>query len=288
MRFQFSVEEEFAWEPYGSMMVSSAKAKLDLAILEVGLGGRLDTVNIVDADCAVITSIDLDHMEFLGHDREAIGREKAGILRPVRPAIVSDPLPPASVQQEAERVGAELWLLGRDFNFAGDKQQWSWAGRGRRYAGLVEGFLVGRILAQQQVADRTVDVGDGFQHALAQVTALVAITQLQRFARASGSTGRRAGAADDAVVEKHVRFDSGVATGVENFTTFDVDDFCHCCEHSKVDENDAARGNLLPSAGTEQRASSPTITPGPRARAFIERYFTGESRVTRFLSSENP
>jgi dihydrofolate synthase/folylpolyglutamate synthase len=113
-----------------------AASELDVVILEVGLGGRLDAVNIVDTDCAVITSIDLDHQEFLGPDREAIGHEKAGILRAGKPAIVSDPVPPRSVLKDAEAIGADLWLLGRDFNFSGDKQQWGWAGRGRRYAGL--------------------------------------------------------------------------------------------------------------------------------------------------------
>jgi dihydrofolate synthase/folylpolyglutamate synthase len=120
-----------------------AASKLDVAILEVGLGGRLDAVNILDADCAVITSIDLDHMEFLGPDRESIGREKAGILREGRPAIVSDPAPPHSVIQYANAIGADLWLQGRDFNFSGDKQQWAWAGRGRRYAGLAYPALRG-------------------------------------------------------------------------------------------------------------------------------------------------
>jgi dihydrofolate synthase/folylpolyglutamate synthase len=113
-----------------------AASDAELVILEVGLGGRLDAVNVVDADCAVVTSVDLDHQEFLGADREAIGREKAGILRAGRPAIVSDPVPPRSLLQAAESVGADLWLLGRDYNFSGDKQQWAWAGRGRRYAGL--------------------------------------------------------------------------------------------------------------------------------------------------------
>jgi dihydrofolate synthase/folylpolyglutamate synthase len=119
-----------------AIMSLLAASGLDLVILEVGLGGRLDAVNVVDADCAVITSIDLDHQEFLGPDREAIGREKAGILRAGRPAIVSDPMPPKSVIEAAETIGADLWLLGRDYNFSGDKQQWGWAGRGRRYAGL--------------------------------------------------------------------------------------------------------------------------------------------------------
>ncbi len=113
-----------------------AASPLDLVVLEVGMGGRLDATNVVDADVAVITAIDLDHQEFLGPDREAIGREKAGILRPGRPAIVSDPVPPASVVQAAQDLGCDLWLLGRDYNFQGDKQQWSWAGRARRYAGL--------------------------------------------------------------------------------------------------------------------------------------------------------
>jgi len=120
-----------------------SRAGLDVAILEVGLGGRLDAVNIIDADCAVITSIDLDHTEFLGPDRESIGREKAGILRAGRPAIISDPVPPQSVIDHAHAIGADLWLLGRDFNFSGDKQQWGWAGRGRRYAGLAYPALRG-------------------------------------------------------------------------------------------------------------------------------------------------
>src|SRR5206468_2651391 len=115
----------------------------DVAVLEVGLGGRLDAVNVIDTDCAIITSIDLDHMEYLGPDRESIGREKAGILREGKPAIVSDPMPPHSVLQYANALGADLWLLGRDFNFSGDKQQWAWAGRGRRYPGLAYPALRG-------------------------------------------------------------------------------------------------------------------------------------------------
>jgi dihydrofolate synthase/folylpolyglutamate synthase len=126
-----------------ALMHLMSKASLDLVVLEVGLGGRLDATNIVDADCAIITSIDLDHMEFLGPDRESIGREKAGIMRAGRPVVVSDPVPPQSVIDHAEALGADLWLLGRDFNFSGDKQQWGWAGRGRRYAGMAYPALRG-------------------------------------------------------------------------------------------------------------------------------------------------
>ena len=117
--------------------------KPDVAILEVGLGGRLDAVNIIDTDCAVITSIDLDHMDYLGPDRESIGFEKAGILRPGKPAIVSDPMPPQSVIDHAAAIGADLWRFGHDFNVSGDKQQWGWSGRGRRYSGLAYPALRG-------------------------------------------------------------------------------------------------------------------------------------------------
>ena len=120
-----------------------SQSKLDVAILEVGLGGRLDATNIVDADCAIITSIDLDHMELLGPDRESIGREKAGIMRAGHPVIVSDPVPPQSVIDHAAEIGADLWRFGKDFNYDGDKQQWGWAGRGRRYAGLAYPALRG-------------------------------------------------------------------------------------------------------------------------------------------------
>jgi dihydrofolate synthase/folylpolyglutamate synthase len=109
-----------------------AAQQLDAVILEVGLGGRLDAVNVIDTDCAILTSIDLDHMEFLGPDRESIGREKAGIMRPGKPAIVSDPQAPQSVRDHAQAIGADLWLAGRDFHYTHLPQQWSWQGRVQR------------------------------------------------------------------------------------------------------------------------------------------------------------
>jgi dihydrofolate synthase / folylpolyglutamate synthase len=126
-----------------AILLCIAASKPDVAILEVGLGGRLDAVNVIDTDCAIITSIDLDHMEFLGPDRESIGFEKAGIMRAGRPAIVSDPVPPQSVIEHAEAIGADLWRVGRDFSVSGDKQQWGWSGRGRRYSGLAYPALRG-------------------------------------------------------------------------------------------------------------------------------------------------
>ncbi|HNT39239.1 MAG TPA: folylpolyglutamate synthase/dihydrofolate synthase family protein [Rubrivivax sp.] len=113
-----------------------AGAGLDFAVLEVGLGGRLDAVNVIDADCVLLTSIDLDHIETLGNNREAIGLEKAHVMRSGRPAIVADPQPPQSVLDHGTRIGADLWLVGRDFTHAGDRQQWTWGGRQQRYAGL--------------------------------------------------------------------------------------------------------------------------------------------------------
>ncbi|WP_077037707.1 bifunctional tetrahydrofolate synthase/dihydrofolate synthase [Pelomonas sp. KK5] len=126
-----------------AIMRRLAAEGLDLVILEVGLGGRLDAVNCIDADCSVITSIDLDHTEYLGPDRESVGREKAHIMRPGRPVVVSDPMPPASIAAHAEAVGADLRQLGRDFTYGGDRQQWQWAGRSKRFAGLAYPALRG-------------------------------------------------------------------------------------------------------------------------------------------------
>src|SRR5690606_30052990 len=97
---------------------------VDVAVLEVGMGGRLDAVNAIDADAALIASVDLDHMDWLGPDREAIGREKAGVFRAGRPAIVADRNPPASVLEHAAGVGADLHLIGRDFDYRAAAGGW--------------------------------------------------------------------------------------------------------------------------------------------------------------------
>ncbi len=133
------------WFEFTTLVIARllASIELDLVILEVGMGGRLDAVNVFDADCAVITSIDVDHAAFLGPDRETIAIEKAGVLRPGRPAIVSDPVPPASLLARAAEVGAELRLLGRDFHFSGDRQQWNWSGRSMRFNALAYPALRG-------------------------------------------------------------------------------------------------------------------------------------------------
>ncbi len=99
---------------------------VDVAVLEVGLGGRLDAVNVLDADCAVVCSVDLDHQEYLGPDRESIGFEKAGIYRPGRPAICADPDPPARLIAHAGAIGARLSCLGREFDLEIGAAGWNW------------------------------------------------------------------------------------------------------------------------------------------------------------------
>ena len=100
----------------------------DVVLLETGLGGRLDAVNVIDADLAIVTSIGLDHTEWLGDTREKIGREKAGIFRTGCPAICSDPSPPASISIVANEVGAKLQQLGNDFRFERHDSDWNWWG----------------------------------------------------------------------------------------------------------------------------------------------------------------
>ena len=106
-----------------------ARANLDAAILEVGLGGRLDAVNIIDADVAAVVSVDLDHQSFLGPDRESIGFEKAGIYRAGRPAIFGDVDPPARLVEHAKSIGADLMVFGRDFRAEVHERQWDFVGR---------------------------------------------------------------------------------------------------------------------------------------------------------------
>jgi len=104
---------------YGTIaaMIIFSEAHVDVAILEVGLGGRLDAVNVFDADCAIVTTVDLDHMDYLGHTREAIGFEKAGIYRTEKTAIFGDFDPPQSLIKHAELIHADLKIIGKDFGY---------------------------------------------------------------------------------------------------------------------------------------------------------------------------
>ena len=111
-------------------------ACLDVLILEVGLGGRLDAVNIVDADVAVVTTIGIDHVDYLGTNREDIGREKAGIFRSGRQAVCGDSDPPSSLVDHAGSIGAPLWRIGRDYRCVAEGTQWRYEGPGGGRYGL--------------------------------------------------------------------------------------------------------------------------------------------------------
>lgn len=117
-----------AWEVF-------AEAAVDVAILEVGLGGRLDAVNVYDADAALVTTVDLDHTEWLGNTREAIGFEKAGIFRANRPALCADAQPPQSLLAHARTIGADLRLIGHDFGYEADERGETWQWWGGRLSG---------------------------------------------------------------------------------------------------------------------------------------------------------
>ncbi len=119
------------------------RAGLDVQLLEVGLGGRLDAVNIVDPDVAVITSIGIDHVDWLGKTRESIGREKAGIFRAATPAIVGDPEPPASLLQTARDKNALLFCIGKDYGYQKQASGWEWFAKDLRMAQLPEPGLKG-------------------------------------------------------------------------------------------------------------------------------------------------
>ncbi|OQW38860.1 MAG: bifunctional folylpolyglutamate synthase/dihydrofolate synthase [Proteobacteria bacterium SG_bin4] len=111
------------------------QARVDVAILEIGLGGRLDAVNIFDPDCAILTSIDLDHIEYLGDTREKIGFEKAAIFRRGKPAICADIDVPDSVYQHATKIGAQFHRFSKEFGFQLKDKQWDfWGPKGWRYS----------------------------------------------------------------------------------------------------------------------------------------------------------
>jgi dihydrofolate synthase / folylpolyglutamate synthase len=125
-----------------------SRERIEAAVLEVGLGGRLDAVNIVDPDCAVLTSVGIDHVDYLGATREEIGREKAGIFRAGRPAVVAEPDPPQSVL----RAPGEKLFVGRDFGYQAEAGQWTYWGPGGRRGGLAYPALRGKVQLRNAAA----------------------------------------------------------------------------------------------------------------------------------------
>ena len=124
------------------------KEQVDVAVLEVGLGGRLDATNMIDSDLGIVTSIGLDHTEYLGPDRESIGFEKAGIFRSKTPAICGDPLPPASVAATAEKMGAHFVSLNQDYSYSVEKSSWSFNSAHYELQGLPLPNLSGAVQLQ--------------------------------------------------------------------------------------------------------------------------------------------
>lgn len=147
-----------------------AQRRVEAAVLEVGLGGRLDAVNAVNPDAALVASVGLDHQDWLGPDRESIGYEKAGIYRRHRPAICGDRDPPASLLQHAGSIGAHLEVLGRDFDWRPEMEGWTWFGPGLVLHQLPKPALPGRIQY------------DNASTALAALTALVDVLPLTELA----------------------------------------------------------------------------------------------------------
>jgi dihydrofolate synthase/folylpolyglutamate synthase len=120
-------------------------AGVDAIVLEVGLGGRLDSVNAVDADVAIVTSIALDHCDWLGPDLETIGREKAGVFRAGKPAIFGSRDMPAAIATAAQQLGTPLYRLGKDFEWRRADERWSWRGRTTSYDDLPRPALIGEL-----------------------------------------------------------------------------------------------------------------------------------------------
>lgn len=170
-----------------------ARQPLDVILLEVGLGGRLDAVNIIDADVAIISSIDLDHIQWLGNTRGAIAREKAGILRHHQIGIVADPAPPPELQVVADSIGNRLLCLGRDFSFQQDGGSWSWHYNELHRAGLPAPALTGehqlRNAAAVVMAIETLQLRLPVSQAQLR-TGLLSVRLAGRFQMAVGSTTR--------------------------------------------------------------------------------------------------
>ncbi len=142
----------FEYGTLAAMVAFDARAADEL-VLEIGLGGRLDAVNAIEPDGAIITNITLDHCDWLGDNVESIAREKAGVMRRGKPVVFGASAVPASIVSEAERIGADLWLSGRDFTHAVEPAgTWQWQGRTVAIDGLTRPSLHGTFQLQNASA----------------------------------------------------------------------------------------------------------------------------------------
>jgi dihydrofolate synthase/folylpolyglutamate synthase len=129
-----------------------SREQVDIAVLEIGMGGRLDAVNLFDADVALITPIGLDHTAWLGETRELIGREKAGILRAGKPVVCSEASPPATVLARAQQLRSPCFVASADFNYQVSELGWSWHNAGTGLQGLPYPALAGHYQLQNSAA----------------------------------------------------------------------------------------------------------------------------------------
>jgi len=141
----------FEFATLAAMTIFSEQA-VDIVILEVGMGGRLDAVNLFDADIALITPISLDHTEWLGHDRDTIGFEKAGIIRANKPVVCSESQPPKSVVDYAEQLNADVSLASVDFNYQLKDRKWHWSNATVSWRNLPHPALIGQYQLQNAAA----------------------------------------------------------------------------------------------------------------------------------------
>lgn len=162
----------FEYHALAALVIFHEKG-LDGLILEIGLGGRLDAVNVVDADVSVVTSIALDHMDWLGDTREAIGFEKAGIFRNRKPAVCGDPNPPSTVIDSAKQVGARLYQQSKEFTYVENETTWSWKYADTTYDDLPKNQLLTQnmstvlmtvTLMQKQLPVSEEQIRMGLQH----------------------------------------------------------------------------------------------------------------------------
>ena len=149
-RLNIEPETSLTYFEFGTLAALTifAQADLDVILLEVGLGGRLDAVNIIDADVALITSIDLDHQAWLGNTREEIAREKAGILRANKIAVISDADAPTVIEQQAKDINCTSYISGQDFSFELEQNQWRWQSDNKIKSGLPIPTLSGQQQCQ--------------------------------------------------------------------------------------------------------------------------------------------
>lgn len=149
-----SVHTTLTYFEFGTLaaMLLFLRSHVDVAILEVGLGGRLDAVNVFDTDCAILASIDLDHMDYLGITREAIGQEKIGIFRENKPAICAEPEMPGNLREKMLATDANLYCIGEAFSYTADNQQWCYQGISGHHQNLPLPALKGRYQLQNASA----------------------------------------------------------------------------------------------------------------------------------------